>query len=93
MLPCLISSVLNQVFFFKNILSVILVVSGGKVNLVPVPPSGLEVEVAYLGFTQWFLLLFGVLFKWALALARPSDLLYVSASSLHPEIPSFALNL
>lgn len=48
MLCCLTPSVLKTVLL--NILSVILVVPGGKVNVVPVTSPGLEVEVTYLGF-------------------------------------------
>lgn len=62
-------------------------------KFVPVVPSGLEVEATYLGFSQHFFILFGKLFRWDPSLARPSDLLYVSASSVYPESPSFALNL
>lgn len=51
--PCFVAQCLKSVVL--NILSVILMVSFWKINLVPVTPSGLEVEVTYLGFTQCFL--------------------------------------
>lgn len=61
--------------------------------LVSLTPSWLEVEVTYLGFTSWFLVSFSLLFSWGIAVARLSDLVYVSASSVHPEFPSFVSRL
>jgi hypothetical protein len=50
--PCPISTFRVGLFY---ILSFVFVFSGGRVDLVPVPPSRLEVEVTYLRLTQWLL--------------------------------------